>query len=39
MKVEAVLDKGQRSEKYTSATFLNHVGAPADQITNLLVVG
>lgn len=28
VKVEALLDKSQRSEKYTSATFLDHAGVP-----------
>lgn len=28
VKVEAILDKGQRKERYTSATFLNNAGIP-----------
>lgn len=28
VKIEALLDKSQRSEKYTAATFLNNVGIP-----------
>jgi phosphatidylserine/phosphatidylglycerophosphate/cardiolipin synthase-like enzyme len=28
MKVQAILDKSQRSEKYTSATFLTNAGIP-----------
>ena len=28
LKVEAILDKSQRSERYTSATYLNNVGIP-----------
>lgn len=28
VKVQAILDKSQRSEKYTSATFLTHAGIP-----------
>ena len=28
MKVQAILDKSQRSEKYTSATFLTNAGVP-----------